>query len=358
MRGFSGKRRMTDKTAINLYFIKTELEYLCAKLICLKINPEHPNLLYYYNERFDGMVDKADWSLTGYLPYSRKLPFPDRQKRLRECLHRVAADVRSLNPEPEKICIHVNKIPNSTTNYQINFLRRVFKTARVCVCLIPHGAGDFARGEKDFSRRLKFWQRKFRPADLLFKDISYYVHRGDGHGAEDPIVERIYFLNRSPQFGPPEKAFELPRFNVLSRKPASAKQVRAALIVGQNLSRKDRLLPGDLETVSSAMKRFLEASGLGMVHYSRHPRSKDQMELFDDAYEVLDHQGPVELVLIDTPYEVVISCYSTVLLNARLILGKDSRVVSMGLNRVKIEKEEKDRLSRAFADAGIEVIDV
>jgi len=348
---------MTDSSTVNLYFIKTELEYLCAKLICLKINPDHPNLLYYYNERFDGIVDRSDWSLTGYLSYSRKLPFPTRQQRLRECLHRVAADIRSITPEPGKIRIHVNKIPNSTTNYQINFLRRTFRRSRVCVHLIPHGAGDFARGEKDFFRKLKFWLRKFRPADFLFKDISYYVHRGNGHGAEDRIVERVYFLHRAPQFGPPGKAFELPRFNVLSRKPDSPKRVRAALIVGQNLFRKDRLLPEDMKAVTAAVKRFLAKFDLDEIHYSRHPRSQDRMELFDDAYAVLDHRGPVELVLIDTPYDVVVSCYSTVLLNARLILDSDSRVASIGLNRVNIEREESDRLFRAFRDAGIEIID-
>ncbi len=349
---------MTDNAKINVYFVKTELEFLCSKLICLKINHEETNLLYYYSERFDSIVDPSEWSLTGCLFFSRKFPFPDRQKSLQKCLHRVADDISSLNPRPEKICLHMHKIPSSATNYQINFLRRYFKNAHVCVHLIPHGAGDFAEREKTFIRKLKLFSRKCKLSDVLFKDISYYVHRGDWHGTEDEIVERVYILNQAPKCGPAEKIYELPRFNVLGDSQAEEKSINAALIVGQNLSRKDRLFPGDLEKVSAAIRSFLEPYDLDVIHYSRHPRSKGKMELFDDSFEVLDHKGPVELVLIDTPYKVVVSCYSTVLLNAKLILGKEARVASIGFNLANIEKEAIDRMTSAFVEAGVEVVDV
>jgi hypothetical protein len=168
----------------------------------------------------------------------------------------------------------------------------------------------------------------------------------------------VYILNQAPKFGPLNKIYELPRFNVLSRHPERGETINAALIVGQNLSRKDKLKPEDMKKVARAVKQFLDEFDLDVTHYSRHPRSKGKMELFDDSFEVLDHKGPVELVLIDTPYKVVISCYSTVLLNAKLILGKEARVVSIGFNRVNIEKEAIAEITRAFVEVGVEVVDV
>jgi len=342
---------MSSSTAI--YLVKTELEALASEIIAKQFEPDSLNLLIYNKKAEPHLINPLAFQSRLASSYAQGKGILAEKKSIYKNLKDLSTELRRLNPKPTYIYIHLPRLSTSKTNYCVNYLRREFPQSILRVRLIPHGLVSVDLIPLTFFKRLKLLRKKLHPANLLFPSLSYYAPKGDLIGGLDEIVDRIYTFKGLSTPYPTQKVVELSGLRSYIQSTPKARTTRSAVIIGQPLLKNGSISESAHAVVRRQIHDWLKNNSFQTIYYSRHPRSGETLDFFEEDYQLLEQNGPVEIALCDIQPEVVISCYSTALATAKVLFGDEIRAISFGLALTQSDK--KSGLSKYFESMGIEL---
>lgn len=338
---------------VSIFFVKTELEALASELIATQFEKENFTLLVYQGRKEPHLINPETFKESLSISYEGKdRPTPEKVS-IAKGLTVLRATIEKNILKPEKIVIHTPRISTSKTNFSINFLKRSFPQADISVRLIPHGIVSINLIPITTSKKIKFIKKKINPINRLIHNLNYYIPKGDLIGGMDEIVDRIYTFKGIISPYSPDKVFELSGLKDYINKNNPKKSEQIALIIGQPLLKNGSITQIAHDIVSQKMHDWLKLQSIENVYYSKHPRSGDDLDFYQEDYRILNQEGPVEIALCELQPEIVISCYSTALATAKILLGDEIRAISFGLDLTSSDK--RWGIAKYFESIGIEL---
>lgn len=341
------------KTSVSIYFVKTELETLASELIASQSSSYHTNLLVFSGKNTPYLVNANVFDTIFGFSEGKTKGILKEKRSVYHSLKRLAVEIENAQSNPEKIYIHLPRLSTSKTNYSINYLKRKFPRSAVLVRLIPHGVVSSKLIHITPARRLKLLRRSVNPVNLLFPGLKYYSPKKDLIGGLDEIVDKVYTFQGLETPFPAHKVVELSGLRSYIQLTETTPPNRSAIIIGQPLLENGLISEENHRIVTEQMADWLAENSLDTIYYSKHPRAKQQLDFFRDGYQILEQNGAVEIAFCKIQPEVIISCYSTALATAKVLFGKDVKVVSFGL--MLSESNKKEGLATFFHSMGIEV---
>lgn len=339
--------------SVAIYFAKTELEVLASEIIASQHEKHSQNLLAYSGKQAPFIINPE--SFASHLKLStqpKRGIFPERRTILSN-LEMVAREVHRLNTAPDTIRIHLPRLSTSKSNYAINYLKKKFPQSLIRVCLIPHGLASIEPIPLNRKRKIKFFKKKWNPANIFYPMLEYYVPAGDLIGGADDIVQNIYTFPSIIVPVAPEKIIELSGLKNYIQSTPKARTGRSAIIIGQPLLKNGYISDSTHAHVRDQMHNWLMNNSFDIIYYSKHPRAGDFLDFFVDGYQLIEQNGPVEIALCELQPVAVISCYSAALATAKILFADDVQSISFGLSLTQTDKKES--LGRYFRCIGVEL---
>ncbi|MGD9709989.1 MAG: polysialyltransferase family glycosyltransferase [Halothiobacillaceae bacterium] len=322
---------------VAIYFVASPLQYLAARQIAERFEPEARQILVYYKHGVAPVVRAEDWDAVAYMPWPRFEPLPGPFGRLRR-LRKNLRDIADLIGNVDEIHLHSAVFDTEAINYFVRGLPRLTGAKTLRARILPDGIISIRRYPLT---RLKQWAQCLRKLRrLITPELDYTCFSGDRIGSDAPFVDRIYTLPLIPHQYPPGKVAELPP--LVERTPDMDIDNRRALVVGQPLSGVGLMSEAQVEAVGREIEAWLKAHGIEEVHYKPHPKDP-RRELLRPSYEILDLDEPLESYMARHAYAHVLGVRSTVLFLAREIYGPETSIIAFGLERVRFKSAEERR---------------
>jgi hypothetical protein len=339
---------------LNIFVIETELQYLAYLAIKEYVSSNMPTLVFTTSDRVYARLNSDGVDCDLVIKESRG--WVGRMIRLRRnlALYKNRIDQKGLNFS--EINFHVPRIDTLLNNIAINYFRNHYNYAHLNVRLIPDGAinifsCDLSESKK---RKQKRWLSDF--GFKFFADMNYYSYSGDELGADADAVDRIYCFQGVETNYPDEKKcqIELPITASIEKKEAES-----VLVVGQNFLQLGTASESYIDTVSVAVLNLVSEFSSGQADYAPHPRSQYNEFRMDD-YSVIEHNYLcVEELIAEGNYKHIISCYSSVLINSKIMYGDSINTYSVGINKFPFpDKNQAKILTDAYKNIGVKVIDI
>lgn len=336
-----------------LYFVKTELETLAAEIIANEQERGSTNVMVYQSKLAPHCIKPGAFELKLSLPYNRSRGMFAQKREILRNLNSLRDSLRATGKRFAEIHVHLPRLSTAKTNYAINYLKKAFPKTRLTVRLIPHGLVSVNLIPLSASKRWKYLKKKLNPLNLLFPKLVYCPPTKDLVGGLDDIVDRVYTFKGLATPYPDFKVVELADLKGYIQGGNARPVERSAVIIGQSLLTHHFMSEADHATVEARIHEWLKQHGYDKVFYSRHPRAGDKLDFHRDEYQPLVQNGAVEIALCEVQPEVVISCYSTALVTAKILFGEGIRALSFGLEFAKTDK--RDGLLAYFEEVGIEL---
>lgn len=340
-----------NSTQVNIFYLETELQCLAYKNILVSLSADSANIVfttlqsvYEHLIGIDQPVLFLDKKVRGW--FSRLIRFRANLKVIRKAIEKE-------NPSPVEINYHTARIDGFFPNLIIGYLKYHFPQTVIHTRLIPDGAINVFSSEISESkkRKLRRWSKDW--AVRIFRDMSIVPIHGDELGADVSVVDRIYCFDG---VNTPYPQAKLSRVAMLNSKEGykEKREKSRALIIGQNFLQLGTASPQFVEAVSRKIRRLLELNNIEDVDYISHPRSECK-EFWDVHYNWLERSELCSEELVATgKYSHVISCYSSVLLNSKLILGESINVFSVGVEAFPFQDQRQlDQIKTVYNQAGI-----
>lgn len=338
--------------ALNIFVVETELQYLAYAAI-RKIQPDNSSSIVFttsdrvFNRlNIDGCpCDLVSRGSSGWL---------GRLILLRKNLALYKKRIGQQSNSYSEINFHVPRIDNIHNNIAINFLKYHFSYVKVNIRLIPDGAINIFSCELSTSklRRQKRWLGNI--GFKLFPDMSYHFYSGDELGAESGAVDRIYCFRGVETSYPEDKIFMIDLPISVASNDSSDKSI---LVIGQNFLQLGTVPEDYINKVSNEVYRLVNSLSATRIDYAPHPRSsynefgKTEYSVIDDEYLCIEEQ------IAKGGYEHIVSCYSSALINSKIMFGEDINTYSVGLDSFPFaDQSQRDKLIKAYQDLGIKVI--
>lgn len=339
---------------INIFFLETELQCLAYKNIRATLSEEAAYLPFVtLNSVYDYLMDQEEpvqflnKEVHGWL---------GRLLRFRKNLRKIKKAIKLINPDPKEINYHTARIDGFFSNLIVGYLQYHFPNSVVHARLIPDGAINVfsTKISKSKKRKLFHWSRDW--AVRLLPDMKITRIWGDELGADVDIVDRIYCFEGVKTPYPKHKIFRVPLLH--SRQAANDGIIKPkALIIGQNFLQLGTASKLFVDTIASEIKKLVNELDITDVDYIPHPRS-DYKEFWDDEFTWVKQTELCSEQLIATGrYTHIISCYSSVLLNSKLIMGNTVDVYSVGLEAFPFrDQNQREQLNSVYEEAGIQFV--
>ncbi|MFZ5465948.1 MAG: polysialyltransferase family glycosyltransferase [Pseudomonadota bacterium] len=327
----------TGNPQVAIYFVASPLQYLAARQIAERFEPEARQILVYYKHGVAPVVRAEDWDAVAYMPWPRFEPLPGPFGRLRR-LRKNLRDIADLIGNVDEIHLHSAVFDTEAINYFVRGLPRLTGATTLRARILPDGLINIRRYPLTRPKRLAQCLRKLRR--LIAPELDYTCFSGDRIGSDAPFVDRIYTLPLIPHQYPPGKVAELPP--LVERSPDMDIDNRRALVVGQPLSGAGLMSEAQVEAVGREIEAWLKVHGIEEVHYKAHPKDP-RRELLRPSYEILDLDEPLESYMAGHAYAHVLGVRSTVLFLAREIYGPETSIIAFGLDRVRFKSAEERR---------------
>lgn len=327
----------TGTPRVALYFVASPLQYLAARQIAERFEPDARQILVYYKHGVAPVVRAEEWDATAYMPWPRFEPLPGPFGRLRR-LRKNLCDIADLIGDADEIHLHSAVFDTEAINYFVRGLPRLTGATSLRARILPDGLINIRRYPLPLSKRLAQCLRKLRR--LIAPELDYTCFSGDRIGSDAPFVDRIYTLPLIPHQYPPGKVAELPP--LVECNPDLDTDNRRALVVGQPLSGAGLMSEAQVEAVGREIEAWLKAHGIEEVHYKAHPKDP-RRELLRPSYEILELDEPLESYMARHAYAYVLGVRSTVLFLARKIYGPETSIIAFGLDRVRFKSAEERR---------------
>jgi len=337
---------------LNIFVIETELQYLSFSAI-QKIQPDNSRSIIFTTS--DRVYKRLCLEGCPCELVSRKSSgWLGRLIRIRKNLALYKKRIIQQGQRFSEINFHVPRIDNIHNNIAINFLKHNFSGAEVNVRLIPDGAINIFSCELSISKLRKQKRWLGNVGFKLFPDMKYHQYDGDELGAEAEAVDRIYCFKGVETSYPRNKVYmiELP-ISVSS----SVEDERSVLVIGQNFLQLGTASEDYIDQVSNEVYRLVKGFESHRVDYAPHPRSVYN-EFGREEYSVIDADYLcIEERIAKGGYEHIISCYSSALINSKIMFGDDINIYSVGLDCFPFpDQAQGEKLIKAYKDLGIKVI--
>ena len=343
--------KMSVHRIVNLYLVASPLQYLAAKVIATRIEPEHRQILIWYKPGMTPVVQHNDWNASSYMPWPRLEPLPGlfgRHKRLLQNIELVSGLVGSC----DTLHIHSAVFDTEAINYFLRALPVACGARTMRARILPDGIISIRRYPLNLPKRILQCFRKLR--FLLDRRLDYWCFSGDRIGSDAPFCDRVYVVSGLPHEYPETKVVTLPPLIEAGFSPGQKKTERA-LVIGQPLVGAGLLNKADLGLVTCQIQNWLRSNCFDHVDYKGHPKDPNR-ELWCDEYQLLELDEPLESHMAKTEYAAVVGVRSSALLFARQIYPVDTCVVAFGLDKVQFKSvEERNAMLTAFEECGVDI---
>lgn len=337
---------------LNIFVIETELQYLALHSINNQIDQLDESIVFTTSSRvYDRLRSDC---FDSYLITRSSSGWLGRLIRIRKNLRLYRAIIKSSNKEYSEINFHVPRIDNVHNNLAINYLRYHFSVSKINVRLIPDGAINIFSCLLSPEKREKQNRWLKNSGFRLFPDLKFMQYDGDELGANADIVDKIYSFEGVETSYPKHKLCNIRLPLAANKEPNGAS---AALVIGQNFLQLKTASQEFIDQVSEKIQAILEEASVGRIDYAPHPRSEFN-EFFQPGYNVLgDDYLCVEECIAAGGYSHVISCYSSALINSKIMLGDEIEAISVGLDSFPFpDSTQSLRLIDCYKKLGINVI--
>lgn len=336
---------------LNIFVIETELQYLAFKAINEFIDV-NLTLIFTTSERVHQRLSCEKHICIFTNRESRG--WIGRLNTIRSNLEIYKYQIQKLSNDYSQINFHTPRIDNVYNNLAINYLKFHFPCVNINVRLIPDGAINIFSSNLSASQIAKQKRWEANIGFKLFKDLKYYHYSGDELGADADIVDRIYCF-KGVQTGYDER--KLQKISLPISYASKNKTGNSILVVGQNFLQLKTASEEYVEKVSEAIYRLVNTITAERVDYAPHPRSRFN-EFGRKEYNFIDPDYLcIEEVIAKGDYKHIISCYSSALINSKIILGRDINTYSLGLDQFPFKDiSQKKKLVTAYKNLEIQVL--
>ncbi|MFT6690912.1 MAG: hypothetical protein ACJAXH_001434 [Colwellia sp.] len=337
---------------LNIFVIETELQYLAYTAIRKIQSGNNLSIIFTTSLRVYNRLCSDGVSCD--LVSRKSSGWVGRLIRLRKNLALYKKRILELKNDFSEINFHAPRIDNIHNNIVINFLKYNFSLAQVNIRLIPDGAINIFSCEMSTIKLKK--QRKWLSniGFKLFPDMNYHVYNGDELGADSEVVDKIYCF-KGIETNYPRNKIILIDFPLSSSSRRSSE--RSVLVIGQNFLQLATASQSYIDEVSNEVYRLVSSFSPGRIDYAPHPRStynefgRDEYTVIDDDYLCIEEK------IAGGGYEYIVSCYSSALINSKIMFGDDINTYSIGLDCFPFpDDSQRDKLITAYQSLGIKVL--
>ncbi len=341
----------TGNPLVAIYFVASPLQYLAARQIAERFEPEARQILVYYKHGVAPVVRAEDWDAVAYMPWPRFEPLPGPFGRLRR-LRKNLRDIADLIGNVDEIHLHSAVFDTEAINYFVRGLPRLTGAKTLRARILPDGIISIRRYPLT---RLKQWAQCLRKLRrLVAPELDYACFAGDRIGSDASFVDRIYVLTGLPHEYLEAKAVTLPP--LVDAIASSEGHAPKALIVGQPLHGAGLMRAEDVEATALAIEHWLREQGIRDVDYKPHPKDP-RRELNRPGYRLIELDEPLESFLARSTYSHILGVRSSVLPLARQIYGDSARIMAFGWQYIHFKSpEEQAAMQAAFEATGVEII--
>ena len=347
------KQHLVQDNVLDFFVLETELQYL-AFIAIRKIENRKSYLVFTTSERVYNRLcsDGISCDLINKISHG----WLGRLQKIRFNLALYKERVKELNCGFSQINLHFSRIDNVHNNIAINYFKYHFNAAQVNVRLIPDGAINIFSSNLSTSKIKK--QRRWvnNVGFRLTKGLEYYAYSGDELGADADVVDRIYCFE-GIQTGYPKH--KLSMINLPISCDGNKKSGNSVLVIGQNFLQLNTASVEYVERVSEAIYGLIRNISSGQADYAPHPRSNfNEFGRGEYGYVENDYLC-IEEKIAEGGYEHVISCYSSALINSKIMFGDNIKTYSIGLDCFPFQSSsQREKLINAYKSLGIEVVEV
>ncbi len=313
-------RKNNTSRHINLFILNSSLQYFASKNIAQNLESDAQNYLFLIKTtaRTTPKADDECWTFKGEILHSKSYPlsrFWGRYKRLAANAQYVGDQLPS---NPHSITLHVPHIKSKGNNFFINYLRDRFPDSQFRVRLIIDGTTNTTCLPLKFLSRLR--QLKYKLIHLIFPELNYYRFQGDITGIDASIVDRIYLFEGFSHEYLPEKVYYLPLGKKSKKSQENNEQI---LVLGNPV----------FKNLNLKMLHWVLAIRDGKeIIYKLHP-DESPFPLPENC-RLASFSEPLEEHLMGNYYPFIVGIASTGLITARQLCGKQTRIVSYGINHL------------------------
>lgn len=347
------KEHLVQKKVLDFFVLETELQYL-AFIAIKKIENRELSLVFTTSKRVYSRL--CSDGIACNLICRESHGWLGRFKKINFNLALYKEKILAFKCAFKEINLHFPRIDNVHNNIVINYLRHNFQDARINVRLIPDGAINIFSSKLCASKleKQKRWINNigFR----LVQGLEYYAYSGDELGADADIVDRIYCFE-GVKTGYAEHKLHMINFPISCDNKKSLGS--SVLVIGQNFLELNTASREYVDRVSDAMFVLVRNISSEKIDYAPHPRSSFD-EFGRSEYNYIDNDYLcIEEKIAKGGYEHVVSCYSSALINSKIMFGDNIKAYSFGLNCFPFKNSsQREKLLSAYHSLGIEVLEI
>lgn len=339
---------------INLFVLETELQYLAFSSIKKKVEQDsvivfttssriHERLLVDGEPCFYVSRESHGWL--------------GRLLRIRKNLLFYKKQVLHLGRSFDKIVLNVPRIDNIHNNIAINYFKHHFPMVTVVVRLIPDGAINIFSSTLS-NKKIRTQEKwKHNVGFKIFKDLQYYDYQGDELGADAGVVDKIYCFRGVDTGYLTDKLEEIDL--PIQTQYQTDKEQKSALVIGQNFLQLGSAPEDFVTRVCDSIAGLIKSLNIKQVTYAPHPRSTYDEFKCDYYSEINGQYICIEECIAKGHYTHIISCYSSALLNSKIMFKNKIQVYSVGLDEFPFPVDgQADLLVSAYRSMGINIVEM
>ena len=175
-------------------------------------------------------------------------------------------------------------------------------------------------------------------------------------GADADIVDRIYcFEGVKTGYA----AHKLHMINLPISCDNKKNLGSSVLVIGQNFLELNTASREYVDRVSDAISVLVSNISSEKIDYAPHPRSSFD-EFGRSEYNYIDNDYLcIEEKIAKGGYEHIVSCYSSALINSKIMFGDNIKAYSFGLDCFPFKNpSQREKLLSAYHSLGIEVLEI
>lgn len=347
------EKQLASKDGLNIFVIETELQYL-AFIAIKKILLDECAIIFTTSNRV--YLRLCDDNIESSLISRESHGWLGRFKKIKFNLALYKEKILEFQCTFKEINLHFPRIDNVHNNIVINYLKYNFQGAQINVRLIPDGAINIFSSKLCASKleKQKRWINNigFR----LVQGLEYYAYAGDELGADADIVDRVYC------FEGVKTGYAAHKLHMINL-PISCDDKKnlggSVLVIGQNFLELNTASREYVDRVSDAISVLVRNISSEKVDYAPHPRSSFD-EFGRSEYNYIDNDYLcIEEKIAKGGYEHIVSCYSSALINSKIMFGDNIKAYSFGLDCFPFKNpSQREKLLSAYHSLGIEVLEI
>lgn len=340
-------------TALNLFVVESRFQALVSLMIA-RSQPEATSIICYYLEEIGQFTRQFPFVRSVYLGDKIRLGPWKRERTLKRQLQTLYRETVRAGVFTA-IHYHCANLKTPLLNYPIRYLQTRLPQTPITVNIITDGTANFQRhslSENTIRRQARLANKS---VNRLF-GLAFTPFNRERRGIDADIVRYIYLLPGAPHEYDAGRVVTVPIVPLSDAISSAAGTKPRALVIGEKLTDRGYLSTADERTIAAALAGIIRACGITQVDYARHPTASHPDLLQPGYTEIITHD-PIEMRIMQHPYQLVCGIASTALLTARLLQPKGGRTVSMGLARCSGRNALTARIRQAFVGMGIEIHD-